>query len=114
MEPIEKINKVITENNYLETIPGQRFKEWNDIKDIQAVISFGGRTKNQKSYPLSQSSEKETEYVTHLYIDKYGEMWASICDADDDDYSRFLENRSVRLEMLSDDIVKEMADLLIV
>ncbi len=114
MEPFEKINKVITENNYLDTVPGQRFKEWNDIKDIQAVISFGGRSKNQQSYPLELTSESETEYITHLYIDKYGEMWAKLSTEDDDDYSKFLESKSIRLEILRDDILEALADLLIV
>jgi hypothetical protein len=45
----QKIKEIILDNNYFDTLAGQRFKEWNDIDRYSAVISFSGRSKEQKS-----------------------------------------------------------------
>lgn len=78
MSLVNKIKDIILENNYFDTLAGQKFVEWNDIKNITAVISFSGRSKNRESYKLSSDSDSDVVYVTHLYIDRWGECEGSI------------------------------------
>ena len=82
MSLVNKIKDIILENNYFDTLAGQKFVEWNDIKHITAVISFSGRSKNRESYKLSSDSESDVVYVTHLYIDRWGNVKVQLGDED--------------------------------
>ena len=115
MNLVNKIKDIILENNYFDTLAGQRFVEWNDIKNITAVISFSGRSKNRESYPLtlySDSDSDDTIYVTHLYIDKWGNVKVQLCDEDTDDFSSILTPSDEPIENYDDDILREWIELL--
>lgn len=94
MEPIEKIRQIILDNNFLDTEAGQRFVEWNRINDIQAVISFSGRSKNQQCYRITASSDSDSLYVTHLYIDRWGDIKVQLGSEDTDDFAGLLYHPS--------------------
>ena len=115
MNLVNKIKDIILENNYFDTLAGQRFVEWNDIKNITAVISFSGRSKNRESYPLtlySDSDSDDTIYVTHLYIDKWGNVKVQLCDEDTDDFSSILTPSDEPIEIYDDDTLREWIELL--
>ena len=112
MNYTEKIKDIILDNNYFDTLPGERFKEWNDIKNIQAVISFSGRSKKQECYKLTSTSESEVIYVTHLYVDKFGEVKVQLASEDTDDFNLILHPSNEPLENFDDDILEEWIDLL--
>lgn len=109
---VEKIKNIILENNYFTTLPGDRFMEWNGIRNITAVIAFAGRSKKQESYKLSTESDSESMYVTHLYIDQYGEVKAQISSEDDDDFELILHPSNIPVESFDDEILKEWVNLL--
>lgn len=112
MSLVNKIKDIILENNYFDTIAGQRFVEWNDIKDIAAVISFSGRSKNQECYMLTSEFDSESIYVTHLYVDKYGEVKVQLGSEDTDDINIILHPSGIPLENFDDDILEEWVKLL--
>ena len=112
MDWIEKIKEIILENNYFDTLAGQRFVEWNDIKNITAVISFSGRSKNQECYKLSSESDSDGIYVTHLYIDRYGDVKIQLGSEDTDDINVILHPRGIPIEEIDEDILQEWVDLL--
>jgi hypothetical protein len=113
MNLVNKIKEIILENNYFDTLAGQRFKEWNDIKNITAVISFSGRSKNRESYPLTLWSDSDDiTYVTHLYIDKWGNVKDPLGDEDTDDFSSILMPSDEPIENYDDDILREWIELL--
>jgi hypothetical protein len=112
MELIEKLKDIILENNYFDTLAGERFREWNNIKDIQAVISFAGRSKKRESYRLSPESDSDSLYVTHLYVDRLGEVKAQLSYEDTDDFSLLLRPGDVTVEAYGDDVLEEWIDLL--
>lgn len=112
MELIEKIKNIILDNNYFDTLGGQRFMEWNEIRDVQAVISFGGRSKKRESYRLSSPSDSEALYVTHLYIDRWGEVRVQLSNEDSDDMSFLLKPEGERIETFDDDTIREWVSLL--
>lgn len=112
MEPIEKIKQIILDNNYFDTLGGQRFVEWNEIRDIQAVISFGGRSKLRESYRLSPPSDSDALYVTHLYIDRWGEVRVQVSNEDSDDMNFLLHPSGERIETFDDKTIKEWISLL--
>lgn len=104
----QKIKEIILENNYFDTLAGQRFKEWNGINNITAVISFAGRSKEQKSYELN-----ERTYVTHLMLDKYGNILVQISDEDTDDFSVILRPGNTRpVTDFSENYLEEWVELL--
>lgn len=109
---VEKIKDIILENNYFDTLAGERFKEWNGIKDIVAVISFSGRSKNQECYRLTSSSDSDVIYVTHLYVDRWGEVKVQLASEDTDDINLILHPSNERIEMFDDDILEEWIKLL--
>ena len=108
----EKLKDIILDNNYFDTLAGQKFVEWNDIKNITAVISFSGRSKNRESYRLTSESDSETIYVTHLYIDKWGNVKVQIGDEDTDDFNAILHPSGIPVESFDDDILEEWVNLL--
>lgn len=112
MELIDRIKKIILDNNYFDTLPGQRFLEWNEIRDVQAVISFGGRSKLRESYRLSPPSDSEALFVTHLYIDRWGDVRVQTSNEDSDDMNFLLKPSGDRIEAYDDDTVREWIDLL--
>ena len=112
MSLVNKIKDIILENNYFDTLAGQKFVEWNDIKNITAVISFSGRSKNRESYRLTSESDSETIYVTHLYIDKWGNVKVQIGDEDTDDFNAILHPSGIPVESFDDDILEEWVNLL--
>lgn len=112
MNYTEKIKDIILDNNYFDTLAGQRFVEWNDIKNIVAVIAFSGRSKNRESYKLSSESDSDAVYVTHLYIDKYGEVKAQLGSEDTDDINMILHPSGIALDHFDDDVLAEWVDLL--
>ena len=113
MSLVNKIKDIILENNYFDTIAGQRFREWNDIKNITAVISFSGRSKNRESYPLSLCSDTDDiVYVTHLYIDRWGNVKVQLGDEDTDDFSSILTPSDEPIENYDDDTLREWIKLL--
>ena len=108
MKTIEKLKEIILDNNYFDTLAGQRFKEWNDIDRYSAVISFSGRSKEQKSYELDKDS-----YVTHLMLDKYGNILVQISDEDTDDFSVILRPGNTRpVTDFSENYLEEWVELL--
>ena len=109
---VEKIKDIILENNYFTTLPGDRFMEWNGIRNITAVIAFAGRSKKQESYKLSSESDSESMYVTHLYVDQYGDVKAQISSEDDDDFELILHPSGIPVETFDDEILKEWVNLL--
>ena len=113
MSLVNKIKDIILENNYFDTIAGQRFREWNDIKNITAVISFSGRSKNRESYKLSPDSDSDDiVYVTHLYIDRWGNVKVQIGDEDTDDFSSILTPSDEPIENYGGDTLREWIELL--
>ena len=112
MSLVNKIKDIILENNYFDTIAGERFREWNDIKSITAVISFSGRSKNRESYPLSLCSDSDVVYVTHLYIDRWGNVKVQLGDEDTDDFSSILTPSDEPIENFDDDTLREWIELL--
>ena len=113
MSLVNKMKDIILENNYFDTLAGQKFVEWNDIKNITAVISFSGRSKNRESYPLSLSSDTDDiVYVTHLYIDRWGNVKVQIGDEDTDDFSLILTPSDEPIENYDDDTLREWIELL--
>ena len=108
MEMIDRLKEIILENNYFNTLAGQRFKEWNDINRYIAVISFSGRSKEQKSYELN-----ERAYVTHLMLDKYGNILVQISDDDTDDFGVILRPGNTRpVTDFSENYLEEWVELL--
>ena len=108
---IEKIKDIILENNYFATDAGQRFKEWNNINDIQAVIAFSGRSKNRESYRISASSDSDSIFVTHLFVDNYGEVWVLLQSEDDDDMINLKTGDCERIEFFGEETLKEWVKL---
>ena len=112
MSLVNKIKDIILENNYFDTLAGQRFVEWNDIKNITAVISFSGRSKNRESYKLSSDSDSDVVYVTHLYIDRWGNVKVQLGDEDTDDFSSILTPIDESIENYDGDTLCEWIKLL--
>ena len=112
MSLVNKIKDIILENNYFDTLAGQKFVEWNDIKNITADISFSGRSKNRESYKLSSDSESDVVYVTHLYIDRWGNVKVQLDDEDTDDFSSILTPSDEPIENYDDDTLREWIELL--
>ena len=108
----EKLKNIILDNNYFDTLAGQRFVEWNDIKNIIAVISFSGRSKKRESYKLSSDSDSDVVYVTHLYIDRWGNVKVQLGDEDTDDFSSILIPSDEPIENFDDDTLREWIELL--
>jgi len=111
MNLIERIKDTILDNNYFETLAGERFREWNDIKDIVAVIAFSGRSRNQECYRLTSDSDSDQVYVTHLYIDRNGDIRVQTGPEDTDDFSCLLHPNGVLIETFDDDILEEWVNL---
>ena len=109
---VEKIKDIILENNYFSTLPGDKFREWNGVVNITAVIAFAGRSKKQESYKLTSDSDSEAIYVTHLYIDIAGEVKAQVSSVDDDDFELILHPSGIPVESFDDEILKEWVNLL--
>ena len=112
MNTIEKLRDIILDNNYFSTLAGERFVQWNDIKNIQAVISFSGRSKKQECYRLTSESDSESVFVTHLYIDKYGEVKVQLGSEDTDEFRVLLHPSGIPIENFDNDILEEWVDLL--
>ena len=112
MDYTEKLKDIILENNYFDTLAGQRFVEWHDIRYITAVIAFGGRSKKRESYRLTSESDSDMVYVTHLYVDKYGDVKVRVGSEDTDDFNVIIHPRGIPVEHFDDDILKEWVDLL--
>ena len=112
MSLVNKIKDIILENNYFDTLAGQKFVEWNDIKNITAVISFSGRSKNRESYKLSSDSDSDVVYVTHLYIDRWGNVKVQLGDEDTDDFSSILTPIDESIENYDGDTLCEWIKLL--
>ena len=112
METIEKIKDIILDNNYFNTLAGQRFVEWNEIKDIQAVISFSGRSRNQQCYRLTASSDSDSIFVTHLYIDRWGQVRVQLGTEDTDDMNCILHPSGEPIEAYDEETLKEWVKLL--
>ncbi len=111
---VEKIKDIILENNYFDTLAGERFRDWNDIKNIVAVIAFSGRSKKQESYRLTSGSESESDeiYVTHLYVDQFGEVKVQLCTEDTDDFNLILRPGDIPIEHFDNDVLEEWVNLL--
>lgn len=112
MNPIEKLKEIILENNYFNTLAGEKFAQWNEIKNIKAVISFSGRSKNQECYRLSSSSESDDLYVTHLYVDRYGTVMVQLGTEDTDDFNLILHPTEEPAENFDEETLEEWVDLL--
>ena len=111
-ELIEQLKDIILENNYFDTLAGERFKEWNGIRNVQAVIAFAGRSKKQRSYRLTPGSESDAIYVTHLYIDRYGEVKIQLGSEDSDDFTAILHPSDEPVEAYDEEILQEWIELL--
>lgn len=109
---IEKIKDIILENNYFDTLAGERFKEWNDIKNIVAVIAFAGRSKKYECYRLTSGSESDAIFVTHLYIDRFGDVKVQLGTEDTDDINMILHPSNEPIENFDEETIKEWIQLL--
>lgn len=109
---VEKIKDIILENNYFDTLAGERFVEWNDIKNIVAVIAFAGRSKKHQSYRFTSGSNSDEIYVTHLYVDRFGEVKAQLSSVDDDDFELILKPSDIPVEQFDDEVLNEWINLL--
>ena len=109
---VEKIKDIILENNYFDTLAGERFRDWNGIKNIVAVIAFSGRSKKQESYRLTSGSESDEIYVTHLYVDRFGEVKVQLCTEDTDDFNLILRPGDIPIEHFDNDVLEEWVNLL--
>ena len=112
MELIDKLKDIILENNYFDTLAGERFVQWNDIKNIVAVIAFSGRSKKRESYCLTSESDSETIYVTHLYVDRWGSVKVQLSGEDTDDFNLILHPSDIPAKNFDKDILQEWVDLL--
>ena len=112
MELTEKLKDIILENNYFDTMAGERFVQWNDIKNIVAVIAFSGRSKKRESYRLTSESDSETIYVTHLYVDRWGSVKVQLSGEDTDDFNLILHPSEIPVRNFDKDILQEWVDLL--
>ena len=113
MDWIKKIKEIILENNYFDTLAGQRFLEWNNIKMYKAVISFAGRSKKRESYELLNSaSDSDIVYVTHLLLDNSGHIWVQISPEDTDDFSVILHPNLESIDNFDEDVLEEWVELL--
>lgn len=109
---VQKIKDIILENNYFDTLAGQRFVEWNDVKNIAAVIAFSGRSRKRESYKLTSGSESDDVYVTHLYVDRFGEVKVQLCTEDTDDFNLILCPSNIPVEQFDDETLEEWVNLL--
>ena len=109
---IAKIKEIILDNNYFDTLPGIKFREWNNINNISAVIAFSGRSKKRESYVLHTScSDSDVVYVTHLMVDVYGNILVQTSQEDTDDFAMILHPGVERIEDFEEDILEEWIDL---
>lgn len=109
---IEQLKDIILENNYFDTLAGERFKDWNGIRDIKAVIAFAGRSRNHRSYRLTSGFDSDAVYVTHLYIDRYGEVKIQLGSEDSDDFSAILHPSDEPVEAYDEEILQEWVELM--
>ena len=98
MNAIEKLKEIILENNWFDTLAGERFRDLYEIKNIQAVISFEGRSIEHRCFNLGSDSDSDNIFVTHLYIDKYGDVKVQLCNEDTDDISVLLHPSNEPIE----------------
>ncbi len=109
---VQKIKDIILENNYFDTLAGQRFVEWNDVKNIVAVIAFSGRSRKRESYKLTSGSDSDDVYVTHLYVDRFGEVKVQLCTEDTDDFNLILCPSNIPVEQFDDETLEDWVNLL--
>jgi hypothetical protein len=76
------------------------------------VISFSGRYKKQQGYRVTSESDSDIIYVTHLYVDKYGEVKVQLGSEDTDDFNVILHPSGIPIENFDDDILEEWVELL--
>ena len=50
--------------------------------------------------------------MTHLYVDKYGDVKVRVESEDTDDFNVIIHPRGIPVEHFDDDILKEWVDLL--
>lgn len=113
MNAKEQLKEIILENNYFDTLPGLRFKEWNNIMMFTAVISFAGRSRRRESYELLNSaSDSDVVYVTHLVLDRTGNIWAAIGPEDTDDFGEILHPNLENVDSFDEDVLEEWVELL--
>ena len=109
---VERLKDIILENDYFCTLAGQRFREWNEIRTVTAVIAFAGRSKEHKSYRLNPDSESRPLYVTHLYLDISGQVKVQIEPEDTDDFDCILKPTGEPVEAFGEETLKEWVNLL--
>ena len=109
---IEQLKDIILENNFFDTLAGMRFQEWNEIRSMTAVIAFAGRSKKQQSYRLTSGSDSDAIYVTHLYIDMFGEVKVQLGSEDSDDFTAILHPSDEPVDAYGEEILQEWIDLL--
>ena len=116
---IEQLRRIIQENNYLDTLAGQRFREWwpDALKDVIAVIAFAGRSKNRTGYKLPGiGSESDGDlFITHLLVDRWNRVLVQISSEDSDAFDLILphsQEPTVPVENFSEEYLKEWTDLL--
>ena len=112
MDTIDKIKNIILDNNWFDTVAGLRFKEWNQLKEVSAVISFSGRSKKQECYRLSSSSDSDSVYVTHLYMDRWGDIKVQLGSEDTDDINMMLHPSGEPIENFDEETLQEWVELL--
>lgn len=112
MNNVEKLKEIILENNYFNTLAGERFRDWNGITNITAVISFSGRSKNQECYQLSTGSDSDGIFVTHLYVDRFGDVKVQLGSEDTDDFSVILHPTNEPIEHFDTATINEWINLL--
>ena len=112
MDTIDKIKNIILDNNWFDTVAGLRFKEWNQLKEVSAVISFSGRSKKQECYRLSSSSDSDSVYVTHLYMDRWGDIKVQLGSEDTDEINMMLHPSGEPIENFDEETLQEWVELL--
>ena len=109
---IRSLKDIIIENDYFNTLAGERFKELYDIKGVEAVISFSGRSRRQECYRLTGDSDSDHLYVTHLYLNKYGDVLVQLGSEDTDEFIGLLHPSGELAENYDDETLREWVELL--
>ena len=111
-EIIQKLGEVVFDNNFFNTLAGERFKEIYDVSSVQAAISFAGRSKKHESFAITAESDHELYYITHLYIDTSGHLMVQVCSEDDDDFAVLIHPSGYSIKEFETEVLKEWLNLL--
>ena len=118
-ELIERLKGIIQDNNFLESLPGQKFREWwsEYLTDVTAVISVAGRSRTGECFRLpGLGSESDGQmYVSHLVLKSNGQVRVQLSSEDTDEFALILPislEPTVPIENFDEEYLQEWVDLL--